>query len=329
MSAKNRLDTFLQTIYRQKAFRLSKVDPDKVHVEAQGHLLRVKVAHRPDRSQGGGVRGNVATFSTASRKRMLELLARMDLEQVGFTCFVTLTYPEREGPPVAAECDRDRATFLKRIGRSFEETSGIWRREWERRRSGEFLGHFYPHFHILFFSLPFVQYDEINTMWRGVLAYDGYVRTEIQGIKSWRQAMYYVSKYMAKPSDVGQVGPPEGGQPDPKRAAPPPGDDAPGASSCSLVYVSYLTGNECHPGKSESLSIGRSWGVFNRKCLPVAERKVATFSSVSWIREVKDIARETWEGVNDYPNTGFTLFVENPEEWIGKIEQIVNERDRA
>lgn len=174
-----------------------------VSLFARGHYLKVALPVQPPAKGGGGVRGVVSAFSAQSRKRMLDTLAQIDENRAGFMAFVTLTYPDRDGPPSFEQTSRDKATFLKRIRRRFPEASAIWRREWEPRISGEFEGVLYPHFHLLFFNLPFLHYEEVNDTWKEVIAYDDYTRTEIKAVESWRKAFYYVSKYMAKGEGLG------------------------------------------------------------------------------------------------------------------------------
>jgi hypothetical protein len=169
-----------------------------VLIEAQGNLLKLSLKTTGQIS-GGGARGSITSFSRRSRKNMLETMARLDEEKLGFVSFVTLTYPDNCQPPTFEESTDNRKAFLKRLQRRFPEASGIWRREWEDRKSGKHAGVFYPHFHLLFFNLPFVHYEELNRHWCEVLKYDGYLRTEIKAVENWRQAFYYVAKYMAKP----------------------------------------------------------------------------------------------------------------------------------
>jgi hypothetical protein len=216
----------------------------KLTVETQGHLMRVKVPGMPLNAGKGGTRGSVSAFSSASRKRMLELMARIDIEKAGFVAFVTLTYPDRDGPPKPEEQERDRATFFKRMHRAYPDAAAIWRREYEERKSGGFPGLPFPHFHMIFFNLPFVPPEVLNTRWKKVLRHEGYVRTEIKGIESWHQALAYVSKYMAK------------GKPEP--VPPPSSDGGDGDGSCSLVYGAYSAVLE------KSRPVGRAWGVFGR-----------------------------------------------------------------
>jgi hypothetical protein len=281
-----------------------------VQVIAQGHLFRVKMRYSAA-LEGGGARGTVSDFSANSRKRMLETLARVDLERAGFTCFITLTYPDRNGPPSAGATERDRQTFLKRIRRGWPDASAVWRREWEARESGAFMGVSFPHYHLLCFGLPFVHYEHINAMWRKVVRHDGYLRTEIRGIRSWRQACYYVAKYMAKPTPGGarparQGGPAAGG-------------------GRSLVYGTYLTGEG---EKQSGRKIGRSWGIFNREKVPWGELKTVTLAAGPWLEEAKARGRAVWPGMNDYPTCGFMLFVDDSHAWLEDMRRL-EAADRA
>ncbi len=289
---------------------------NRVQVFAQGRILKVKVPRSGLVDPVVGIRGAISQFSAQSRKRMLDLLARIDLENAGFVCFLTLTYPGRNGPPSHDETERDRRTFLKRMDRRFPESSAIWRREIEPRKTGEFTGVEFPHYHLMFFGLPFFEHEELNELWAAVLNYDGYVRTEIKGLKSWKQAMYYLSKYMAKTQ---QRQPGSGGEADRR----------------SLVNVTYMTGEEKENGEEEKNKkndpperIGRSWGVFHRKLLPMAEEHIASVPDGEWLWDAKDAAALIWPGVNNYEGCGFTLYtdyLEQSAQWFHEICTRANE----
>ena len=62
--------------------------------------------------------------------------------------------------------------------------------------------------------------------------------------------------------------------------------------------------------------MGRSWGIFNRKHLPLAKPSVAILQPGEWIYNAKEMARQHWAGVDCYGAGGFTLFVDFPEEWL-------------
>lgn len=324
-------------------------------------MLRLSL--RTTRTKGsGGFRGGISDFSPQSRKRMIETLVRLDWEKAGFVCFVTLGYPDRHGPPSLEQTERDRQVILKRIARMHPTASATWRREWEPRKSGNFVGEFFPHYHMLFFGLPFLHYDELNAMWREVIGYPYYVRTEIKQVHSWRQALYYCAKYMAKRKE---------GSPDPQARDARREARAPRGSGRSLVYVTYLTAREeaekardnkeivgekwqalkdkrrmarfryrlqklqrqsrrrrgktekeigPQPGGSaEPNSIGRSWGTFNKRGLPWAERKVWNGRAGIWVGYAKHLAKQKWAGINESDNVGFTLFLDDAYQFFEKL----------
>ena len=305
----------LATFAAMKRTNAAKRDEWRIHVEAQGHFFKLQVQQSSARAKVGGVRGAVWQFSHASRKRMLERLARIDVDKAGFVTFVTLTYPDREGPPTPQDADRDRQNFQKRVNRLFPDASAIWRREWECRKTGRFDGVSFPHYHYLFFLLPFLEADRLNRMWAEVLGWSDYVRTEIKGVKSWRQAFYYVAKYMAKPVGPAADEPPEGPGPAARKAGPGSGGEA----ASSLVYGAYLTAPSDEEEREERernrKSAGKSWGIFNRKRLPLAERQKLTLPHGEWLLDAKKLGQRQWSGIPDHPAYGYSLFVDNPADW--------------
>ena len=309
------------------------VRKNRVQVSAQGRILKVKVPQSGRHNPVVGIRGAISVFSAQSRKRMLDTLARIDFENAGFVCFLTLTYPDRNGPPSHDETERDRRTFCKRMARRFPESSAIWRRELEPRKTGEFRREKFPHYHMMFFGLPFFDHQELNDIWREVIGHEGYVRTEIKGLENWKQAMYYLSKYMAKIKH-GQVG--SGGVTARGEASALAGATADGeAGRCSLVNVTYMTEEKERQGEEtkknndpKNTTIGRSWGVFHRKLLPMAEVHASSVPAGEWLDDAKDAAAEIWAGVNNYEGLGFTLYTEDPEQsakWFNEICDRANE----
>ncbi len=292
----------------------------------QGKLLKVKVPVTGMLVKA--VRGGVSAFSAKSRKRMLETLACLDNDRLGAVVFVTLTYPD-DAPPPADTTSIHLKNFLKRLKRRFSEASAIWRREWEERKSGEHVGEMYPHFHFLFFNLPFIHHAEVNEHWREVLGYAGYLRTEIKMVSNWRQAFSYVAKYMAKTPQ-----PPEAdadaAQSDERRRRP---QAAPAVAVCSLVYIPYRAADDAQgeeQGAEEQnaaapafVATGRHWGIFNRACLPLAERRSRRISFAEAER-LKEEAIQIWSGINPDASLGFTLFTEEAGglfDWALKLGQ--------
>jgi hypothetical protein len=98
---------------------------------------------------GGGRRGNVAGFSEASRRRLMDKLMSVDMgavsagrkSRVARALFVTLTYP-RDWPAAWEVWKAQLKAFRKRVERSRHGFLGaLWRLEFQRRGA--------PHFHLL------------------------------------------------------------------------------------------------------------------------------------------------------------------------------------
>jgi len=139
------------------------------------------------------VRGMITAFSRKSRKRMIELVSRLDDKKCHNPHFITLTYPENMLDGQRAK--RDLFTFIKRLKRIAPEISAIWRMEQQKRGA--------IHFHLIVWGLPYVDNLTIRTWWGEVIGYVGYpLNTDIRRLKSVKQMFYYVSKYMAKPSHL-------------------------------------------------------------------------------------------------------------------------------
>jgi hypothetical protein len=291
-----------------------------VSLLAQGQLLKLKT-HFLTKILGGGIRTDITSFSAASRKRMLETLARVDIDLAGFKAFITLTYPDQDNAPSPTQTSRDCSVFLKRIKRRFPQASAIWRREWCARESGNDQGALYPHFHLLFFNLPFIHYEEVNRIWQEVIGYDGYLRTEIKAVETWRKAFGYVAKYMAKVDKERQAS-----QAD-ESAALKARSGGGEAAACSLVYSTYLTGNmeKENKGKEENNpKTGRHWGIFNRKRFPYADSKAIRLPYGKWLDQARELAATEWAGISDNYEEGFTLFVDDSNEWFESIKRLCN-----
>lgn len=148
-------------------------------------------------------RGTVTSFSRRSRKRMLEMLAKLRDASGGY--FVTLTYPGRfDWSP--SDCKRHLHNFDKAIQRRFPNCGAFWRMELKERLSGESVGQVVPHFHLLIFGAhsPSLAYMRrwIKVTWSRIAAYPDSVpsllRTQCDEITSRRHAANYASKYAAK-----------------------------------------------------------------------------------------------------------------------------------
>ena len=264
-----------------------------LNFEAQGSLVKIAYhdgLYRPTKSTS--TRGDVTEFSRRSRKRLLEKTARIDLASVTLKnpiIFITLTYAKLYPTPEAAKTHLD--TFLKRIKRFAPESSGIWRIELQQRGA--------PHFHVIFFHLPYLPKETLSRMWGEIIGqeYWDYTHdprppfTRIESLKTPRRAFYYVSKYVAKVPDA-------------------PSEDS------GFINVPYLT------ALSE---MGRWWGTFNRKFLPLAELIALTIpinsQSVEQVLfQYRRLMAHKWKFANRFGRLrGASLFVDDSEQWFDAL----------
>jgi len=104
-----------------------------------------------------GKRGVCRGFSGGSRRRFLNTLNKIS-KAAPLPEFCTATVPDEVYQEnlteftITAKCWL--MTFLKRLERVCPEASGLWRIEFQPRKSGKHLGKFFPHFHLLLWGLP-------------------------------------------------------------------------------------------------------------------------------------------------------------------------------
>jgi len=204
------------------------------HVRLYIHadMTKAKAIHcvgsNAQEQDGGGIRGEVVGFSRASRKRLLEFMAkvRYDTQLI----FLTLTYPDHF-PQSEDAWEAHFEAFRRRFERRFPQWRCIWRKEMKMRKSGDFKGFFAPHWHFLVWSdssgnpttwevmvesygkkvkktvsgLSEIVEDWALLAWSQIVASDD-MKHKIYGcfacaVRNRRHAYSYVSKYIAKEDD--------------------------------------------------------------------------------------------------------------------------------
>jgi hypothetical protein len=201
--------------------------------------------------------------------------------------------------------------------RAYPESSALWRREWEIRKTGDFSGDCFPHYHAIFFNLPFVHHEEINRIWSEVIGHTEYVRTEIKSVHNVSQAIYYVAKYMSKPEDLAAATAVAG------RTPAGGGDPDAGEAGGSLVYSAYMTeGGQAPVERQRPISKGRTWGLFNRSKIPWSPMVVKVYKYGPWFHEAKKYSRRIWQSIDPMAMTGYTLFIEEADNWLSHISDI-------
>jgi hypothetical protein len=185
-------------------------------IEAQGRYLslkpnyRVKEIHkvgghwypvlitRKHKSSIGAKRDKITTYSPASRKRLLEKIARLIIPRNNL--FVTLTYGQAFPKPLEVKKHVD--VLGKRLMRAYPEAVIIWRMEFQERGA--------PHLHLLILGKSFIEANELRRHWLEVIG-DEYANwasgkpkcpsLDIKRASSTRRVTSYVAKYIAKASN--------------------------------------------------------------------------------------------------------------------------------
>lgn len=154
---------------------------------------------------GGGLRGDVTGFSSASRRRLMSTIAQIRRE-AALPLFITLTYPAEF--PTARESKKHLDAMNKRMRRAFPGAGWIWKLEPQERAA--------PHYHLLFWGasleavrevLPVAWYeiagggDEKHLRWHmGLCGYGN--KHCVQQVNSFRGVWSYASKYLGKTFEV-------------------------------------------------------------------------------------------------------------------------------
>jgi hypothetical protein len=167
-------------------------------------LIKIQRNSGPRQGAGpGGVRGKIRGFSPASRRRMLDQLSKIDRKELPLFC--TLTFPDEFHESINKP--KVWKKILKRLEmrfrRKYPGAGGFWRLEMKDRLSGQYVGEWFPHFHLLIYGIDEMEFRKwlaIN-WWEvcGELS-DKHLAagTSCERKGSVRQVFSYASKYMAK-----------------------------------------------------------------------------------------------------------------------------------
>jgi len=137
-------------------------------------------------------RGKCKGFSFGSRRRLLDRLNQVS-KAAELPVFITMTLPDDvfcdNVSRFAAEAKRWLDTWIKRLRRVEPNACGVWRIEWQSRKSGLYEGKLFPHFHLLLWGLPKRMLGET----------DVYVRGEETGERIWAGTKEVWESYIHTP----------------------------------------------------------------------------------------------------------------------------------
>lgn len=255
----------------------------------QGKYVHVQTKYYHDQPQSSKrKRGIITDFSSGSRRRMFDLFKKLEIKKRAV--FLTLTYGE-DYPDAETAKNHLRALF-ERIRRKFprEGVSAIWRMEFQERGA--------PHFHIIFFNLPFWDKVKIQHAWGAITETDKPF-TRIEMIRSHRSLMGYVSKYIAKVDD-GCEGTELGGFND--------------ATYLHAYRIKY--GDE----------IGRLWGYFNKSLIPFAPCHTYEIPlNYAKFFKFRDLAIKKYPKIAEYRAFSFRLYVHSARDWGRYFDRLFTE----
>lgn len=178
------------------------VNPDSYLLEVRGSYCRVRIFKgTKGQKLGGGIRGEIQEFSKQSARRLRYFIFSLDSPP---KLFITLTYPEDYPPVIRTKIHLDKFfTYLKRwLIRRKIKYSAIWKLEFQKRGA--------PHYHILMYTDYEFTYSEL-TLLRNFISHIWYfvvgsgdekhlkAGTQVKVVKSKRELVSYVTKYVAKP----------------------------------------------------------------------------------------------------------------------------------
>jgi len=160
-------------------------------IEAQGRLVKTsrKLGPRPTPAAARD-RGKVLGFSRKSRKRLLDLFARLDFD-AKHVAFITLTFRDLHTYEDAWSALR---RFLMRLTRKHPDCAVIWKKELQERGA--------IHYHMVTFGMPYYAQSALQNVWTECTKEDLSI-VDVREVKSVSSLMHYVAKYVAKEQVIG------------------------------------------------------------------------------------------------------------------------------
>lgn len=237
-----------------------------------------------------GIKQALTVFSKKSRLNLMRQLAKVRREVLPF--FLTLTYPDtyyefRDDPE---RWKRDLDTFFKRFEREYPGVSGCWRLELKDRLSGDYVGEWFPHFHLLIWGIREVNGDKlkhwISDAWYQVVGTGdkdhlkaGTRLDDFKHLQSARMVFAYVSKYLGKV-----------------------------AEGCGLVKA----------------GVGRWWGWFNKSLVPFSDPVRLSLSEAESIKLLRLLRSRVNAGKRKkIKHRNKQVVFCNPDVWAARLQELL------
>jgi hypothetical protein len=180
-------------------FRLSEPTKELRRVYVQGLLWQLIVRHEKHNIPRSKKGRQIMEFSYQARMRMLKFVATVNYDGLRKSLFMTFTYPDECLPRAKDQTNKDRYLIWRVIEKVMgRKVCGIWRKEWQVRKSGKFQGQRQPHFHFLLFDVGYTPYKKIRLAWRRIIKAKKEPSMKFVPCGNSAKVAGYVSKYVAK-----------------------------------------------------------------------------------------------------------------------------------
>ena len=254
--------------------------------EAQQRALENK------KSWSSARRGTITHFSRKSRKRLIELACRLRDDARGL--FITCTYRTNQRDFRLSKSHLDKLCRWLRY--HYPWCSILWRMETQDRGA--------IHYHLLVFGVRFIPAKMLTAYWQSLTGDDSY--PDVKRIHNRRQALSYVSKYIAKRLD--QVGR--------RFIRLIPREARMDLSICHKRRRGFFRWKATKELRLGSGFIGRFWGVAGRNNLPMAdEAHYQEKTAVSPYLQFRRAVGKVYPPARRGRITGFSLFTKELEVW--------------
>jgi len=176
-------------------------------VSISGSVVRIKFQGREFNPPPRGERGEIGDFSRAARKRLLVFMARIDWSLWRRGSFVTFGYPDDVVFRSKDDLNDDRYLLHRWIEEyTCKHVQGIWRTEWEPRKSGEWYGYRCPHHHWLLLNCEYIPFLKLREKWQSIIASKIDPSVRIKRVNDPKHAGHYIGKYVAKLPETTRLG---------------------------------------------------------------------------------------------------------------------------
>ena len=144
-------------------------------------------------------RGHIKEFSRASRLRLLRFSAEIDWTLIPSSAWIRLSYPDDLIPTSPATRYYHLDLWKKRIERlQNKHVNGVWRVEFEARKSGKCIGEIAPHYHVILFGERYMSYTGCGKSWQEAIGATENNGSHVEIIGGAKGAQMYIAKYCAK-----------------------------------------------------------------------------------------------------------------------------------